>query len=555
MIEEVIRKHALFNAYKYGKAELKPVIAKVFAEVKEAKKNAKQVVELARKIVDEVNRLSKDEIEAELAEKFPEMLEEKPKETRKELPPLPDAEPGKVVTRIPPEPNGYLHIGHAISFNINYYYARRYDGEVVLRFEDTNPLKEKVEFYGAIIRDLRWLGIEWDRLTIMSEHFDELEKLAEKLIRLGKAYVCTHSVEEIRERRAKLEPDPCREHSKSENLELWEEMKAGSPYVLRWKGDPEASNAVLRDPTLYRVIDAVHPWTGINHVVYPTYDFANPVFDALDGVTHVLRSEEFAPRVELQKAIQKALGLRSPVYIHYGRFELEGTPTSKRKIRPLVEKKLVLGWDDPRLATLVALRRRGILASALKDLAMHVGLNPGKSIISWDLLLALNKKRLDPVATRVFVVREPVKLKLEGPEKVAKVPRHPNKPELGFRELEVKENSYIYIERSDYEENLGRVVRLKDLYNVRLEKGRAVYAGDEIINPKLHWVPESSAVPGKLLEPGILFKGEEINEDSLKEFEVMAEKEILKHNFVQMERVGLGRVETRKPLQIILTSR
>ena len=480
------------------------------------------------------------------------MLKKEKKIEEKELPPLPDAEEGKVKVRLPPEPNGYLHIGHARSFMLNYLYAKKYDGVVVLKLEDTNPLKEKVEYYGAIMRDIRWLGIEWDELYIISEHFEEIEKAAERLIRKGRAYVCTCSEEKIRERRARKEEDPCREHSKEENLELWDEMKAGSRFVLRWKGDPRAENSVMRDPTLYRVLDAVHPWTGENHVIYPTYDMANAFTDGKIGISHVLRSEEFLQRTELHTAMMRALGFKSPVYVHYGRFELEGTPTSKRKIRPLVENGIVEGWHDIRLATLVALRRRGIVPKTFADLALATGPYRGKSVIDWNLLLGLNRKNIDPIAPRYFVVRDAVELELKAPEKVAELPLHPNRPEMGKRVL--KASGKIYIEREDYERNEGKVVRLKGLYNVRIEGKKAIYAGDGIIKPIIHWVSEG--VKGELLQGGKLFEGEEIVKDSLRKIDVMAEKNLLRSrsSIVQMERVGFAKIEKRNPPVLIFIS-
>ena len=551
-MKEIILKHALANALKYGKADLKAVVSKVFAEAPEIKKNAREVIEEVKKVVEEVNRMKMDEIRKKLEEIAPEMLEKRKREEKKELPPLPDAKAGKVKVRLPPEPNGYLHIGHAISFALNYLYARRYEGKVVLKFEDTNPLKEKLEFYAAIMRDIRWMGIEWDELYIISEHFAEIEKAAEKLIRKGRAYVCTCGEEEIRRGRAEKREDPCRKHSKEENLELWEDMKAGERFVLRWKGDPGADNAVMRDPTLYRVLDTIHPWTGENHVVYPTYDMANAFTDAEVGITHVLRSEEFLQRTELHQAIIKALGMKPPVYVHYGRFELEGTPTSKRRIRPLVEEGIVEGWDDIRLATIMALRRRGIVPKTFFDLAIASGPYRGKSVIEWKLLLGINRKNIDPVAPRYFVVRNPVKLKLEGPAKNARILLHPNRPEMGFRE--VRTGEWVFVEREDYEKNVGKVVRLKDLYNVRIERKKAVYAGGELIKPIVHWVCDG--IEGKLVIGEKLFDGERINKESLKNVKVIAERNLVKsrQDIIQMERVGFARIEKRHPLVLVFVS-
>ncbi len=542
---DVILKHALANAHRYGKADFKAVVSKVFGEQPELKKNARAVVEKVRKVVGEVNRMSARTVEKKLLELAPELLHKEKREEVKELPPLEGVEDG-VKLRLPPEPNGYLHMGHALSFYLNYLYASRYEGKLVLKFEDTNPLKEKKEYYRAIERDIEWLGIKWDEKFVLSEHFRELRKGAEKLIELGRAYVCTCPGEEASKGRRELKADPCRNNDKAKNMELWEEMLAGGRFVLRWKGDPKAKNSVLRDPTLYRVLDVKHPWTGENHVVYPTYDFASAVTDGLLGITHVLRSEEFLMRAELHRAIISSLGMKPPVYVHYGRFEMEGTPTSKRLIRPLVEDGKVEGWDDPRLATLMALRRRGIHPKTFEDLAKATGPYLGKSTITWELLLGLNRKNIDPIAGRFFVVVDPVELKLDGPEVVAKLPLHPE----AKGERKVKLAKRVFIDRSDYKD--GKTLRLKGAYNIRIEKKRAVYAGNELIRPIVHWVSDPAeatlVVAGKLFGNGKLQK--------VKRKRVLAERGLgsYKGEFVQMERVGFARIDRRRPLELIFIS-
>ncbi len=533
----LVLKHALANALKYGKADFKSVVAKVFAERPELKKRAKEVVEEARRVVEEVNGLVPEEIERRLRELAPEMMEREKREEVKELPPLEGAVRGKVRVRLPPEPNGYLHIGHALSFHLNHLYARRYDGKVILKFEDTNPLKERPEYYEAIKRDIRWLGIEWDEVFVLSEHFRELEKGAEALIQEGRAYVCSCPSEEISRGRREKRADPCRERSSRESLELWEGMKAGERLVLRWKGDPASENSVLRDPTLYRVLDAVHPHTGENHVVYPNYDYASAFTDGMLRITHVLRSEEFLMREPLHRAIIDAAGQKPPVYVHYGRFELEGTPTSKRLIRPLVEEGRVEGWDDPRLATIMGLRRRGIVPKTFEDLAVATGPYRGSSLISWKLLHGLNRKNIDPIAGRFFVVTEPVKLELEGPEREVELPVHPNR-DMGVRRLRLR--SPIYLEKGDARGKL----RLKGGYNVTVEGGRAKFAGEEIIRPIVHWLSEH--IEAELVVPEGLDR-------PLRKLRVLAEPAIreFKGEIIQMERIGFARIDSRSPLRLI----
>lgn len=543
---DIILKQALANAHRYGKADFKAVAAKVFAEDPESKKNAGMAIQKIKKVVGEVNQMTAKTIEEKLQELAPEMLHREKRVEVKELPALKGVE-GGVKMRLPPEPGGYLHIGHAMSFWLNYLYVKEYGGKLVLKFEDTNPTKPRKEYYKNIENDLQWLGIKWNERFILSEHFGEVKQGAEKLIDLGRAYVCTCPEEGIRKRRQSLKADQCRNHDKEKNRELWKEMLKGEKHVLRWKGDPGASNSVLRDPALYRVIDAKHPWTGKNHIVYPTYDFASAFTDGLLGITHVLRSEEFLMRTELHKAIISSLGMKPPTYVHYGRFEMDGTPTSKRLIRPLVEKAVVDGWDDLRLATVMALRRRGIHPKTFEDLAMATGPYLGKSTITWELLLGLNHKNIDPVAARFFVIVDPVELQLDGPAVDARLPVHPAK-KMGERKLHLAKR--VFIDKSDYKK--GKTLRLKGACNIRIEGKKAVYAGNELIRPIVHWL--SDPTEAVLVEAGKLYDGKKIQK--VKKRKVLAEKGISNHGgeFIQMERVGFARIDKRRPLQLVKIS-
>ena len=308
-MQNAILKHVLVNQLKYGKADMKSIVAKIFAEMPDAKKNAKEIVEGVKISIKKYEKMNKGEIEGILGDIAPEMLEKKEKVVEvKTLPELEGAEMGKVKLRLPPEPNGYLHIGHGMSFMLNKLYADRYEGKLVLKLEDNNPTTTRPEFYGEIQKDLHWLGIKWDGMFILSEHFDKLEEAAHRLIRIDQAYVCKCSGEQIKKGRRNKVADGCRKNSRAENLQLWDKMKSGEKLILRWKGDPASDNSVMRDPTLYRVIDSIHPWTSENHVVYPTYDLASSAADGILGITHVLRSEEFLMRVPLHEKIIQSLG-------------------------------------------------------------------------------------------------------------------------------------------------------------------------------------------------------------------------------------------------------
>ncbi|MBR9689845.1 MAG: hypothetical protein GOV01_03045 [Candidatus Altiarchaeota archaeon] len=554
----IILKHALANAHRYSKADFKAVAAKVFAEDPESRKNAKKIIPEIKNVVADVNKMTKEEITAKLEEIAPELLHRKKKDENKELPPLEGAENGKVRLRLPPEPNGYLHIGHALSFWLNYLYAKRYEGKLIMKLEDTNPTGEKKEYYDAILRDTKWIGIKWNELFILSEKMNEIEKAAEDLINFEKAYVCKCPEEKVRDRRMKLEADPCRTHNKQENRRLWREMFAGNKYTLRWKGDPAAKNSVMRDPTLYRVINKEHPHTKINHIAYPTYDLASAFTDGLLGITHVLRSEEFLMRAELHKAIIESLGMTAPNYVHFGRFDMEGSPTSKRFIKELIINGEVEGWDDPRLATIMALKRKGIVPKTFEDLAKTTGTRGGRRMISNKLLHGFNKKNIDPIAKRIFVITEPVELELKGEEMIVEMRSHPIQ-ELGTREVSLGKR--VFIEKDDYKESL---LRLKGAYNIEIKGKTAHYAGSELIRPIVQWL--SDPIDGILWRPGTVMKTkvsvdnkkpEPITEQDkdIGKNQVLVERGSFKEGeIVQMERIGFARIDSVKPLRLIYIS-
>ncbi len=557
-LERLAYKYALKNALDYGKASEKAVAGKVFKELPEARKNPKEVLAKISEIVSQVNGMSEEEIRKELEEKFPEMLEEKKKEEKKELPPLPGAEPGKVVTRMPPEPNAYPHIGHALSFFFNWYYARKYNGKVILRFDDTNPKKEKLEYYEAIKEGLKWFGLDWDMEYRMSDHLEKYYKYAEELIKKGKAYVCLCDPETIHKNRSEGLECEHRKQSPEDNLELWRKMLTGEfgegEAILRYKGDMKSKNTVMRDPTLARIILDPHPIQGDKYRVWPTYDFACAIEDSDLGITHVLRSNEFELRNELQKAIREDLGLRQPIIIHYSRFNVEGVKASKRVIRQLIEEGKVTGWDDPRLVTLMGLKRRGIVPETIRELAMEIGLSTSQPVISWDLIAAINRKILDPKVNRYFAVVEPVRLLVEeAPKVVAKLKNHPSFPERGIRKIPT--DGLFYISKSDAEKlKPGDQIRLKDLYNIEIMhigdgEISANYLGDAVFKDmkKIQWVTQDSR-EFKLVIPDLLFKGDEYNPDSLKEYKMLGELALANleiGEIIQLERIGFARKDAK----------
>ena len=375
-IGAAVEKAALLNATKHnGKAEVGAVIGRVLAEVPELRQKAGLVSRESALIVKRINSMTLAEQESTLEQKFPGHEESKEKEGRMGLPPLLNAVKGKTAFRLPPEPSGFMTVGHAMAFTINYLYKEQYDGVLWLRFEDTNPRKVFPKYYDSFRRGIAWLGIRCDREKNVSDDIELVYEKGRQLLEKGDAYVC--SCDEAKVKRLRFEGVPCehRDNSAEVNLGLWDELvakkhKEGS-YVVRFKGDMKSLNYSLRDTNLFRIIDSPHPLTGTKYTLWPTYDIANAVEDEICGITHILRSSEF--RNELQQLIRDALRFRPLEVIQFSRFNFKGAPVSKRLLRPLVEKKVVSGWDDPRMPTVEGLRRRGILPQTIREFTEQVG--------------------------------------------------------------------------------------------------------------------------------------------------------------------------------------
>lgn len=319
---------------------------------------------------------------------------------------LEGAEMGKVVTRFPPEPSGYLHIGHAKAALLNQYFARKYQGRFIIRFDDTNPTKENIEFENSILEDLDLLGIHSSdsKITYTSNYFDKCEELAIKMIHEGKAYVDDTDQETMREERNKGAASKCRENSIEENLRRFQEMKKASEEglknCLRAKISPDHPNGCMRDPVLYRCNLTPHHRTGSTYKIYPTYDFACPIVDSIEGVTHTLRTNEYHDRIEQYYWIIDALGIRKPFIWEFSRLNFVYTLLSKRKLNWFVNNKLVTGWDDPRFPTVRGILRRGLTVDALKKYILMQGPSTSTVSLEWDKLWAVNKQVIDLVAPR-----------------------------------------------------------------------------------------------------------------------------------------------------------
>lgn len=393
---------------------------------------------------------------------------------------------GRVATRFPPEPNGYLHIGHAKSICLNFGIARDYNGTCNLRFDDTNPIKEETEYVESIKRDVHWLGFDWeDRMHYSSDYFEKLYEFAVQLIRDGKAYVDSLSAEEIREYRGNLkEPgknSPYRDRSVEENLELFEKMKNGEfadgEHVLRAKIDMASPNIILRDPTIYRIRKTSHHRTGDDWCIYPMYDFTHCISDSLEKITHSICTLEFENNRALYDWVLENLGIYRPQQIEFARLNLSYTVMSKRRLIQLVEEGHVAGWDDPRMPTISGMRRRGYSPASIRNFCERIGVAKAANMVDFALLEFSVREDLNTHSPRFMGVINPIKMVIEnypeGQVEEFECQNNPEDPDAGTRPVPFSRT--LYIEREDFMEDapkkffrlsVGREVRLRAAYYV-----------------------------------------------------------------------------------------
>ena len=416
-----------------------------------------------------------------------------------------------VVTRFPPEPNGFLHIGHAKSICLNFGVAAEFGGKTYLRFDDTNPLKENDEFVDAIMRDVKWLGFDFEGPTFASDYFDQLYAFAEQLIERGQAFVCDLSADEIRATRGTLTapgtPSPYRTRSVAENRDLFRRMKAGEfadgARVLRAKIDMASPNINLRDPVLYRIRHASHHRTGDKWRIYPMYDFTHCICDALEGISHSLCTLEFEDHRSLYDWVLDNVKVNyHPPQIEFSRLGLEHTVMSKRLFSALVEGGHVRGWDDPRMPTLAGLRRRGCRPEAIRDFCRRIGVTKSEGRVAIELLEFCVRRDLEHAAVRGMAVLDPVRLVItnyRGDGETLEAPWHPGQPERGRRALSF--SRVLHIEREDFAADPprkwrrltpGGMVRLRHAYIVVCEEVVRNAAG-EVEELRCRYVPESKS--------------------------------------------------------------
>lgn len=492
----------------------------------------------------------------------------------------------EVYTRFPPEPNGYLHIGHAKSICLNFSTAKKYGGKCNLRYDDTNPVKEDTEYVSSIEEDVKWLGFQWDKRLFASDYFDKMYECAVKLIEKGKAFVCDLSAEEIKEHRGSLKDpgkeSPYRNRTIEENLKLFENMKNGDykdgEKVLRAKIDMSSPNINMRDPVIYRIAHTEHHNTGDKWCIYPMYDFAHPIEDAIEGITHSICTLEFEDHRPLYDWVLRMLEWeRPPKQIEFARLNLTNTVMSKRYLKALVDDGTVDGWDDPRMPTVAGLRRRGYTPEAIREFCDRIGVAKANSLVDIALLEHCIRDDLKEKVSSKMVVLDPLKVTImnypEGESELCNIENNKENPELGTRQVSFSRE--LYVEKEDFMEvpikkyfrlfpgnevrfkgayfitcnevvkdDEGNVIELKCTYDPDTKSG----SGNDTRKVKgtVHWVDAKTAIPLKVRNLDYLMveneEGEmEINPNSLKEFNALGEascKDIAKYERVQFFRHG-----------------
>jgi len=559
-LKKEIRKIALQNAVEHdGKTKDKVVLSKSLGTIPELKNNVKEAIPEIASIVSQVNDMSIEEQKTEIQNNFPEILDvkENVKEERVGLPPLEGAENGKVVTRFTPAPNGYPHIGHAKAAIISEEYAKMYGGKLVLRYDDTNSEDIRLEYWAAIKVGLDWLGIEFDEIKNTSDDIEVFYDKCVEMIKKNYAYVCTCKRNTISKNRKEMISCECSMGDVKQNEERWERMfkkyKPGEA-IVRFRGDMESKNTVMRDPVLFRINDARHAQLAEEHRVWPSYDFAVAVEDSTDGITHALRSKEYELRNELYHAILDALDMRHPKMLEFSRLEFKGMPVSKRILRPLIDEGKVSSYDDPRLPTLAALERRGITPEAIRKFTLSLSLTKADTLAPFDSLEAFNRKIVDENSIRLFMVKDPKTLTIRNlPNSTVELPNHPSN-KMGTRKVMVEDS--VFLSSDDVKSlKIGDQLRLMGLGNVKITSINSEITGEftdderDVNFMKLQWVSQKNAHELKILIPQRLFVDDKFNEESLEEIHVCVEPhylELRNGEEIQFVRFGYCRKDSSK---------
>jgi glutamyl-tRNA synthetase len=561
--KEAIRKIALLNALHYGgKAQFQPVLGKLLTERPHLKARIKEVAPTINEIVKAVNKLSLEKQKQLVEEKWPEALIKEKVEAERALPSLPNVEKYKrVVTRFAPNPDCVLHLGSARAIVLSDEYAKMYKGAFRLRFEDTDPRLKRsaLPFYDAIREDLKWLNCKWDMEIIQSDRLPLYYEHAEKLLKNGSAYVCTCTPEKFRKLVLAKKPCLCRDLSPTEQLTRWKHMLDGAykegKAVVRVKTDLNHPNPAVRDWPALRIINPKrypHPRVGGKYRVWPLYNFSAGIDDHLMGITHIIRGKEHLTNQTRQEYMYRHFGWKYPEAIHYGRMKITGGVLSKSKIVEGVRTGAFKGWDDPRLATFIALRKRGILPETIRHLIIEVGPKTVDVTLSWDNLYAINRKLIDPLADRYFFVRDPRKIVVKNVSRqaTAKVSLHPDHPERGYRTFKIKPikgEAAFWISSEDANKMKSKdIVRFMGLFNIQIENMQAGVIeasyhsksheeAKKLGAPLIHWIPAETGIPCEVvMSDATTARG--IAEDTCRRLQPS--------DIIQFERFGFVRIDS-----------
>ncbi len=545
-IEDTIRKFALQNAVFFkGTANPKAVVGKVLGGCPELRSKAGEITPLIESITAEVNAMGLEAQTKALAEMDSSLLVKEKKERKYELPELKNVD-GKVVMRIAPGPSGPLHIGHTRVSILNDEYVKRYGGDLVLRFEDTNPEKIDPDAYDMIPEDLEWLGVKCNRTYIQSDRFPMYYDYTRKLVEGGHAYVCTCNGDDWRGLKEKCQACPCRDLPVEDQMERYDKFLNGDyadgEAVVVVKTDIAHPNPAIRDFVALRLVRHPHPRTGDKYIAYPMMNLSVAIDDHEMGMTHVIRGKDHLNNTFRQEYIYDYFGWKKPEFFHYGLVNIPDTVLKTSIIKQEIKDGTYSGWDDVRTGTVRALERRGIRADALRRYWVEAGMKSVDIQFTWDTLYSMNRDIIDPISDRYFFVPEPVRYDIEGIDVIeGSAPLHPDHPERGKREYRLEDPRTIFMTSDDSKmfAEAGKV-RLKDLCNLEYALP-AKYAGDDVSILRqgaraVQWVGADSIEAELIMPDGTIQNG-------LVEKAILAEKE----EMVQLERIGFVRVASKGP--------
>jgi glutamyl-tRNA synthetase len=562
-IREVIRRLALINAINHGgNAQVGPVVGKLLAEEPDLKTRVKEIGSIVAEIIKQVNKLPFEEQKKIVENNWPELLVKEKVEEKKRLPKLPNADRYEsIVTRFSPNPDCAIHLGSARAIVLCSDYAKIYKGSFILRFEDTDPRLKRsaLMFYEMIREDLAWLDCKPDNEFIQSDRIPIYYEYAEKLLKDGNAYVCTCKPETFRKKMLRHKACPDRHLQPKTHLVRWHKMLNGTykegEAVVRVKTDLNHPNPAVRDWPALRIIDPKkhpHPRVGSRYRVWPLYNLAAGLDDHLMKISHIIRGKEHLTNQVRQEFMYSHMGWKYPETIHYGRLKITGALLSKSKILAGMREGKFKSWDDPRLATFAALRRRGIQPEAIKRMIIDVGPKTQDVTLSWDNLYSYNRKLIDPVANRYFFVRDPARLAVKDVPQdfTAKLPIHPDHLERGYREIAVKPETgqaLLSVSSSDFGLfKKGSVIRLMELFNVKVKKTskkdiKAVFYSQSYEDakrlsvPLVHWLPVNAGVPCNVVMPDASLANGTAEDEC---------RNLRRDSVIQFERFGFARIDS-----------